>query len=76
QVDLLGALVRWVEQGQAPAGVVAAARGPASNAPNPELPAGWSPTRTRLLCPYPQVARYRSGDPERADSFVCSAPGP
>ena len=76
QVDLLGALVRWVEQGQAPAGVVAAARGPASNAPNPELPAGWSPTRTRLLCPYPQVARYRSGDPERADSFVCTAPGP
>ena len=51
--------------------VVAAARGPGAGVPNPELPAHWSPTRTRLLCPHPQVARYQGGDPERAESFAC-----
>jgi hypothetical protein len=71
QMDLLSALVRWVEQGQAPERVVAAARGPGAGVPNPELPAHWSPTRTRLLCPHPQVARYQGGDPERAESFAC-----
>jgi feruloyl esterase len=30
---------------------------------------------TRLLCPYPQVAKYKgAGDPSDAASFVC-APG-
>ena len=29
-------------------------------------------TMTRLLCPYPQSAKYKgSGDPNRAESFVC-----
>ena len=38
-----------------------------------EVPANWSPTRTRPLCPFPQVARYSgSGDVEAADSWVCS----
>jgi feruloyl esterase len=74
QMDLVDALVRWVEQDQAPDSVVARARGPGANLPNPELPPGWSPTRTRLLCPYPQVARYTGrGDPEQADSFACAA---
>ena len=75
QFDMLTALVDWVEQGRAPDAVVASARGPGAAEPNPELPAGWSPTRTRPLCPYPQVAVYRGGDVERADSFACRTAG-
>lgn len=72
QMDMLGALVKWVEQGQAPRAIVAQARGPGSAVPNPEVPASWSPNRTRLLCPYPQVPRYTgSGDSENAASFSC-----
>ncbi|HSV46990.1 MAG TPA: tannase/feruloyl esterase family alpha/beta hydrolase, partial [Ramlibacter sp.] len=75
QMDLVDALVAWVEQGRAPDAVVAQARGPASSVPNPEIPAGWSAGRTRLLCPHPQVARYRGqGDPESASSFSCVNP--
>jgi feruloyl esterase len=74
QVNMLDALVKWVEQAQAPEAVVAQARGPGSAVPNPEVPASWSPARTRLLCPYPQVPRYRGGDAETAASFRCSAP--
>lgn len=73
QFDMLGKLVAWVEQGQPPDSVLARARG-AGNAggANTDLPAGWSPTRSRPLCPYPQVARYKgSGDLESADSFRC-----
>lgn len=69
QFDALGALVDWVEQGRAP-GALAAAVNPA----NPELPAGWSKTRTRPLCPWPQVARFSGGDPDAAGSFRCTAP--
>ncbi|MFI5445304.1 tannase/feruloyl esterase family alpha/beta hydrolase [Polaromonas sp. UC242_47] len=72
QMDMLEALVRWVELGQAPQTVVAQARGAGAAVPNPEIPASWSPTRTRLLCPYPQVPRYQgSGDSENAASFSC-----
>jgi len=71
---MVDALVKWVEQGQAPAAVVARARGPGSAVPNAEVPTTWSPARTRLLCPHPQVARYRGGDPEVADSFACAGP--
>lgn len=72
QVDLLDSLVRWVERGEAPGAVVARARGPGSSVANPEIPAGWSASRSRLLCPHPQVARYNgSGDPESAASFSC-----
>jgi hypothetical protein len=71
QMDMVDALVAWVEQGQAPQAVVARARGPGSAVPNPEVPASWSPTRTRLLCPYPQVARYQGGGTESAASFRC-----
>jgi feruloyl esterase len=51
---------------------VASARG-AGNAGgvNTELPADWAPNRTRPLCPYPAVARYKSGDKESASSFAC-----
>jgi feruloyl esterase len=75
QFDLVDALVAWVEQGVTPRSVVASVRGPGSNVPNPEIPADWSPTRTRPLCPWPQVARYRgTGDVESAASFQCVAP--
>jgi feruloyl esterase len=72
QVDMVDALVQWVERGQAPDSVVAHARGPGAAVPNPELPAGWSANRSRLLCPYPRVARYRGGDSESAGSFACA----
>lgn len=72
QFDMLSALVDWVEQGQAPQSVIASARGPGAAVPNPELPADWSPKRTRPLCPYPQVAQYDGkGDAESARSFSC-----
>jgi len=29
--------------------------------------------RARPLCPYPGIARYKAGDPEKAESFVCAA---
>lgn len=72
QYDGLSALVNWVEKGLAPDRIVAAARG-AGNAGgvNTELPVGWSATRTRPLCPYPLVARYKSGDKEVESSFAC-----
>jgi len=73
QFDMLSALVDWVEQGRAPAQVVATSRGPGSAVPNTEAPAGWAPNRTRPLCPYPAVAVYQGGDPERAGSFACKA---
>jgi len=72
QFDLLSALVRWVEKGDAPERVVASARGPGNiGGVNPEVPAGWAPDRTRPLCAYPRIAKYHGGDPERAESFAC-----
>lgn len=73
QFDGLSAIVDWVEKGIAPDRVIASARG-AGNAGgvNADVPANWSASRTRPLCPYPAVARYSSGDPESAASFVCS----
>ena len=50
----------WVEEHKAPNRIEAVA--------GRDTP--W-PGRTRPLCPYPQYARYRSGDAERAESFVC-----
>jgi feruloyl esterase len=38
---------------------------------NAEVPADWSPRRTRPLCPYPRVATYTGGDTEAASSFAC-----
>jgi feruloyl esterase len=73
QFDLLTPLVQWVEQGTAPQAVVASVRG-AGNAGgvNNELPADWSPKRTRPLCAYPTVATYKgSGSMEEASNFSC-----
>lgn len=74
QFDMVEALVAWVEKGQAPQAIVASARGAASNLPNPEIPANWASNRTRLLCPYPAVAKYNgSGSTEDASSFSCTS---
>jgi feruloyl esterase len=72
QFDALGALVEWVEFGRAPERILAGARGPGNpGGANPDVPASWSPTRTRPLCPYPSVARFKGGDAESASSFAC-----
>ena len=63
QYDALAAVVDWVENGRAPDRIEAKA--------GPMTP--W-PGRTRPLCPYPQIARYRTGDVNRAESFVCERP--
>lgn len=76
QFDMLSALVDWVEQGKAPASITASARGAGTPVPNAEVPASWSPQRTRPLCPYPQVATYTGGNTERASSFACKTPSP
>ena len=61
QFSAFDALVDWVEKGAAPERILAKA-GPASP---------W-PGRTRPLCPYPQVARYKgTGSIEDADNFRC-----
>ena len=73
QFDLLTPLVQWVEQGLAPQAVVANSRGAGNpGGVNSELPASWSPTRSRPLCAYPSVATYKgSGSVEEAQNFSC-----
>lgn len=73
QFDALTPLVAWVEQGIAPQSVIATARGSANpGGVNGELPKDWSATRTRPLCPYPQVTTYKgTGSLEDAASFSC-----
>ena len=67
--DALGALVDWVENAKAPERIEARL-----NPANKELPAGWPAQRSRMLCPWPLVARYAGGDVEQAASFRCAAP--
>jgi poly(3-hydroxybutyrate) depolymerase len=68
QFDMLTPLVNWVEKGQAPDSVVATARTATQNADLGTIPAG----RTRPLCAYPKVAKYKgSGSLEDAASFSC-----
>ena len=80
QFDALTPLVNWVERGQAPASIIATARGQGSSAGNaaavnPELPKDWAANRTRPLCPYPSIATYKgSGSLEDAANFACTAP--
>ena len=59
--DVLAPLMQWVEKGKAPEQILAHA--------NPASP--W-PKRTRPLCVYPAVARYKGkGDFDSAGSFAC-----
>jgi feruloyl esterase len=63
QHDPVTAIVDWVETGKAPDRMIA------SKIENGEV------TRSRPLCPYPQVARYDgAGDMDDAASFSCRAP--
>jgi feruloyl esterase len=58
--DMLAALEQWVEKGKAPDSI------PAAHVTNGQ------PDRTRILCPYPQVASYKgTGDTNDAANFVC-----
>lgn len=58
----LDALLSWVEDGKAPATLTAARRDQAGTI-----------TRSRPLCQYPQVAKYKgSGSTDDAANFVCS----
>lgn len=62
---VVGALARWVEQGVAPAAIVAT-----------KYDAAGAITRQRPICAYPQMAHYRgSGDVNAAESFICLTPG-
>jgi hypothetical protein len=74
EFEMLSALVNWVEKGEAPTSISAQVRG-AGNAlgANPDVPATWSASRSRPLCPYPQVARLKTGatDLESESSFRC-----
>ena len=61
--DKVGALEQWVEQGKAPEKLIA------SHSTNGKV------DRTRPLCPYPQVAKYKgTGSIDDAANFVCRAP--
>ncbi len=62
-IDTLTPLERWVEQGVAPDRIIAS------------KVTGGTVTRTRLLCPYPQVAKYNgTGSIDAAASFACTSP--
>lgn len=73
QFDALTPLVRWVEEGVAPASIPARARGiGAAGGVNAELPAEWDASRSRPLCPWPTAARYNGqGSLDSAGSFTC-----
>jgi len=63
--DAFTPLVEWVEKGTAPQAIAAA-----------RLVDGKA-VRTRPLCPYPQVARYKgAGSVDDAASFACAMPKP
>jgi len=60
--DMVGALEQWVEHKNPPAQVLA------SRVRDGKV------DRTRPLCPFPQVSRYKgSGDPDDAANFTCAA---
>jgi feruloyl esterase len=61
--DTVSLIEQWVEQGKAPAQIIAA-----------HYTAGRI-DRTRPLCPYPQVARCNgSGSIDQASNFTCRLP--
>jgi len=58
--DMVSALERWVERGSAPDQIIATHS------------ANGKPDRTRPLCPYPEIAAYKStGSLDDAASFTC-----
>jgi tannase/feruloyl esterase len=62
--DKVGAMEEWIRAGSAPAQIVASHR------------TAGKADRTRPLCQYPQVAKYKgSGSTDDASNFVCEAAG-
>jgi feruloyl esterase len=62
--DKVSVLEKWVEEGKAPDRIVAAHLIDDSGSAKPD--------RTRPLCPYPQVAKYKgTGSTDDASNFVC-----
>jgi feruloyl esterase len=65
QRNVRTALETWVEKGTAPGEIIASK----TTNMDPHSPV----TMTRPLCPYPQAAQYKgSGEPARAENFVCA----
>ena len=63
QFDMIAVLEQWREHGRVPGAIIA------SRVEDGRV------TRTRPLCPYPQLAKYKgSGSIDRAENFVCAAP--
>jgi feruloyl esterase len=63
QFDTVSALESWVEHGQAPPSMLASHK------------TEGKVDRTRPLCPYPQVAKYRgTGSIDEAANFACVMP--
>jgi feruloyl esterase len=63
QFDMIAALEEWREKGKTPTQILA------SKVSDGHV------VRTRPLCPFPQVAKYKgTGSIDRAESFACSAP--
>jgi feruloyl esterase len=63
QFDEMGAITAWVEKGKAPERILA------SHVVDGRV------TRTRPLCPYPQIAKYQgSGSTDDAANFACVKP--
>jgi feruloyl esterase len=61
--DMMGTMEQWVEQGKAPDKIIAT-----------RMKDG-KVDRTRPLCPYPQVAKYKgSGSIDDAANFACAVP--
>jgi Tannase and feruloyl esterase len=63
--DAMSAMERWVEKDEAPRQIIAS-----------HLTDG-KVDRTRPLCPFPEVAKYKgTGSIDEAQNFRCSAPAP
>ncbi len=61
-VDMLSALTRWVEKGQAPGGLQLVSQ---------DLKVPFAVTNARPLCEWPMWPRYKGGDGAVATSFEC-----
>jgi feruloyl esterase len=60
---MLGVLEQWAEKGKPPAQIVA------SRIKNGKV------ERTRPLCPYPQIAKYKgTGSTDDTANFACALP--
>lgn len=58
--DPLSAIEVWVEKGEAPASMPAKGKA--------------FPGKEQPLCPYPQTAQYKGGNPDSLQSYACVAP--